>query len=80
MILRNRFREQGGGMLRRARRLPKPWRRALGGGLVLGGVLGFLPVVGFWMLPFGLVVLSEDSPRLRRLRRRGLLWWGRRAR
>ncbi|MEW5421907.1 hypothetical protein [Amorphus sp. 3PC139-8] len=61
-------------------RLPRsrPVRLGLGGGLVLGGVLGFLPVLGFWMLPLGLVVLSVDSPGLRRLRRRGEVWWGRR--
>jgi hypothetical protein len=45
--------------------------------LVAGGVLGFLPVVGFWMLPLGLVVLSVDSPRVRRVRRRLEIRWGR---
>lgn len=58
--------------------MPRPWRRLLGGGLVLGGVFGFLPVVGYWMLPLGLLVLSWDSPRLRRLRRRAVVWWHRR--
>ncbi len=46
-------------------------RRAIGGGLVVGGLLGFLPVLGFWMVPLGLAVLSVDSPLARRLRRRG---------
>ncbi len=32
-------------------------RVVLGAGLVAGGVVGFLPIVGFWMLPLGLVVL-----------------------
>lgn len=32
---------------------------------VLGGVLGFLPVLGFWMLPLGLLLLAIDLPRLR---------------
>ena len=45
-------------------------RRTLGGALVVGGLLGFLPVVGFWMMPLGLLVLSHDSKRLRRVRRR----------
>ncbi|MCT4657083.1 MAG: hypothetical protein N4A65_14870 [Cohaesibacter sp.] len=45
-------------------------RRWLGLGLVLGGVLGFLPVLGFWMIPLGLFVLSIDQPYLRRLRRK----------
>jgi len=53
-------------------------RRLLGAGLCTGGVLGFLPVVGFWMLPLGLVVLSLDSPRVRRLRRQLKVRWARR--
>ncbi|MCX5578670.1 hypothetical protein [Kaistia terrae] len=45
-------------------------RTAIGGGFLLGGVLGFLPILGFWMVPVGLVVLSHDSPRVRRIRRK----------
>ncbi|WP_254799377.1 hypothetical protein [Falsochrobactrum tianjinense] len=45
-------------------------RRTLGGSLVAGGALGFLPVLGFWMLPLGLIILSHDSHRVRRLRRK----------
>lgn len=45
-------------------------RRTLGGALCVGGVLGFLPVFGVWMLPLGVAVLSADSPQVRRLRRR----------
>ncbi|NDW06637.1 hypothetical protein GTK09_19650 [Jiella sp. 40Bstr34] len=48
----------------------RPWRIALGASLVGGGVLGFLPILGFWMLPLGLFVLSVDSPLVRRGRRR----------
>jgi hypothetical protein len=33
---------------------------------ILGGVVWFLPVVGFWMLPLGLILLAEDVPPLRR--------------
>jgi hypothetical protein len=50
-------------------------RVILGAGLVAGGVVGFLPIVGFWMLPLGLAVLSVDSPRVRRLRRRVEVRW-----
>jgi len=32
---------------------------------ILGGFLGFLPIVGFWMLPIGLLLLAIDLPRLR---------------
>jgi hypothetical protein len=34
--------------------------------LVLGGVFSFLPVLGLWMLPLGLLVLAVDIPPLRR--------------
>ncbi|PHR25100.1 MAG: hypothetical protein COA37_04675 [Hoeflea sp.] len=44
-------------------------RIGLGVGLVVGGVLGFLPILGFWMLPLGLLVLSQDLPLVRRWRR-----------
>ena len=47
--------------------------------LVVGGLLGFLPVLGFWMVPLGLAVLAVDLPFVRRLRRRLIVWWGRRA-
>lgn len=33
--------------------------------LICGGLLGFLPVLGFWMLPAGLLLLAVDLPRLR---------------
>lgn len=45
-------------------------RQALGVALVIGGILGFLPVLGFWMIPLGLLVLSIDLPFLRRHRRK----------
>ena len=45
-------------------------RLTLGGALCVGGVLGFLPVLGVWMLPLGVAVLSADSAQVRRLRRR----------
>ena len=32
---------------------------------IAGGFLGFLPVLGFWMLPLGLLLLAVDIPRLR---------------
>jgi hypothetical protein len=53
-------------------------RMALGGVFIAGGLVGFLPVVGFWMVPVGLLILSIDVPAVRRRRRRIALWWGRR--
>ncbi|RCL02970.1 MAG: hypothetical protein JSC161_000802 [Candidatus Tokpelaia sp. JSC161] len=45
-------------------------RRFVGFAFIIGGILGFLPVLGFWMLPVGLIILSRDSPRIRRFRRK----------
>lgn len=60
--------------------LPGSWilRVCIGVVLILGGFLGFLPVLGFWMVPLGLVVLSIDLPIARRWRRRIEVWWGNR--
>lgn len=46
--------------------------------LILGGFLGFLPVLGFWMVPLGLLVLSIDIAIARHWRRRFEIWWGNR--
>jgi len=61
-------------------RLPRSrfLRVLLGCGLLLGGMLWFLPILGLWMLPLGIMVLSIDFHPLRRLRRRFDTWWGRR--
>ena len=57
--------------------LPKsrPIRVGLGIVLVACGLLGFLPVLGFWMLPLGFLVLSVDIPIVRRWRRQFTVWW-----
>ncbi len=55
-------------------------RVGLGSSLILGGLLGFLPVLGFWMLPLGFIVLSHDMPMVRRWRRRFAVWWARKRR
>lgn len=56
----------------------KPIRIGLGILLVAFGLVGFLPVVGFWMIPLGLLVLSIDLPIVRRWRRQLTVWWHRR--
>ena len=48
--------------------------------LVFGGFLGFLPILGFWMLPLGILVLAQDVPFLRRPVLRTVYWLERRAR
>lgn len=80
---------------RLARRLPGPAARALrwlrrpsarplrllaGSLLVLGGLLSILPLLAIWMLPLGLLLLSQDVPALRGPTTRALGWverrWG----
>jgi hypothetical protein len=45
--------------------------------LILGGLFSFLPILGIWMLPVGLLLLAEDLPALRSWRSRILDWIGR---
>ena len=53
--------------------------------MILGGFLAVLPIFSLWMIPFGLLLLAIDVPRLRgpvaaaliRLRRRFHKWRGR---
>ena len=52
----------------------KPIRIGLGILLVACGLVGFLPIVGFWMIPLGLLVLSVDIPIVRRWRRQLAVW------
>jgi hypothetical protein len=58
---------------------------------IAGGILSFLPFLGIWMLPLGLLLLAVDLPFLRgpisslmiRARRRikvWTIWWRRRRR
>ena len=55
-------------------------RIAIGVALIFGGILGFLPILGFWMIPVGLLVLSYEFAVVRRWRRRAIIWWNRRRR
>jgi hypothetical protein len=64
------------------REIPMPASRV--GRIVLGilfvffGLLGFLPVLGFWMVPVGLLILSQDLAVVRRWRRRFSVWYAKR--
>lgn len=81
-------------LLRLLRALPRPVRRLyvwmvqpqvkwvrmpLGCALIAGGTLGFLPVLGFWMLPIGALLIGEDVPPVKRATLRALgkamRWW-----
>lgn len=59
---------------RRLRRGPLLVRIAVGLVLVAGGILGFLPVLGFWMIPLGLAVIFIDVPVVRRAASRLRAW------
>ena len=52
-------------------------RTIVGIALIIGGILGFLPILGFWMLPLGVIILSVDFHPVRRFRRKVEVRWGR---
>jgi hypothetical protein len=33
--------------------------------LIIAGFFGFLPILGFWMVPLGVVLIVQDVPPLR---------------
>jgi hypothetical protein len=63
---------------RKARALREPrariWRVPTAGLLIVGGFLGFLPILGFWMVPLGLLLLAVDLPALQPPLARMLRW------
>ncbi|WP_458760782.1 hypothetical protein ACSVBT_08375 [Afipia sp. TerB] len=42
--------------------------------LILGGIFSFLPVLGIWMLPLGLIIIAQDLPFLQEPLVKGLQW------
>lgn len=48
------------------RRVPPGLRSLLGILLILAGIFGFLPVLGFWMIPMGVLFIALDIPPVRR--------------
>ena len=48
--------------------VPPGFRWLAGLALMVGGVFGFLPVLGFWMIPLGIAVFLLDVKSLRN-------WW-----
>ncbi|MEZ5887623.1 MAG: hypothetical protein R3D56_12185 [Paracoccaceae bacterium] len=56
-------------LVRINRRVPPGARAALGLCLIIGGIFGFLPVLGFWMVPLGLGVVWLDLRAWRRMRK-----------
>jgi hypothetical protein len=43
--------------------------------LILGGIFSFLPVLGLWMLPLGLLFIAQDVPILQKPLVRALAWF-----
>lgn len=41
-------------------------RIPIGALLILGGIFSFLPVLGLWMLPLGLLLFAQDVPILQK--------------
>ena len=42
--------------------------------LVVGGIFSFLPILGLWMLPLGLLLIAQDVPCLQLPRANALGW------
>ena len=42
--------------------------------LILGGIFSFLPVLGLWMLPLGLLLFAQDVPMLQPPLIKALAW------
>jgi hypothetical protein len=66
-----------GRFLRRLREPSSRWVRIpVGIVLIGGGVFSFLPVLGLWMVPLGLLLIAQDVPFLRGPIARTLVWAG----
>jgi hypothetical protein len=59
------------------RQIVRGLRILLGILLIIGGLFGFLPIVGFWMLPLGAIVLAREVPAVARLLERVQRRWRR---
>lgn len=56
-------------LVRIRRTVPPGLRSVVGFLLIVGGIFGFLPILGFWMIPLGVAVMALDiRPLWRRLR------------
>ena len=42
--------------------------------LIVGGIFSFLPILGLWMLPLGLLLIAQDVPLLQKPLLRTLAW------
>lgn len=68
-------------LVRPLKSVPLPVRVILAALLLVGGLLGALPILGFWMIPLALLILSLDFKWARRGYLGIVLWfrrWSRR--
>jgi hypothetical protein len=64
--LQQRLPDFAGKLIRWMREPSSSWIRIpLGILLIGGGIVGFLPILGFWMVPLGMVMIAQDVPFLR---------------
>ena len=71
----NRLPEKGARFIRWLRQPSSRWVRIpLAFLLVVGGIFSFLPVLGLWMLPLGLMLIAQDVPFLQRQLANALGW------
>jgi hypothetical protein len=42
--------------------------------LTVGGIFSFLPILGIWMLPLGLLLIAQDVPALQKPLVTALMW------
>ena len=62
-----RLPEKGARFVRWVRQPSSRWVRIpLALLLVAGGILSFLPILGLWMLPLGLLLIAQDVPFLQK--------------
>jgi hypothetical protein len=49
-----------------ARRLGGGVRTLVGILFIIGGIFGFLPILGFWMIPVGILIVAMEFPRFQK--------------
>src|SRR3954454_24323770 len=60
------------------RQPPRRWPRLLAAVLLIaGGIFSILPILGLWMLPLGLALMSDDVPWLKTPLEYSARWMGR---
>jgi hypothetical protein len=70
-----RLPDRGRSAIEWLRHPPRRWPRLLAAvALIAGGIFSILPVLGLWMLPLGLALMSDDVPWLKTPLERSARW------